>query len=66
MFIMPREYMIIMYVWYKLFFNFFHTFRINFSTIVLMNRDLFVKTSIRILHAKIFVYACLVNENPCI
>ncbi len=47
MLIRPRAYMIIAYVWYKLFLNFFVHLEYILVRKFLMNHDLFVKTSVR-------------------
>ncbi len=44
----------------------FRKCRINLSTKVLVNRGLFLKSFIRIFHAQISAYACLVNETQCL
>ncbi len=40
----------------------FRKCRINFSTKILVNRGLFLKSFVRTFHAQISAYACLVNE----
>lgn len=55
MFIRPQAYMIIAYVWYKLFYKIF------FITNVFTNPDLFIHT----FHAYICAYTWLENETHC-